>query len=93
MKLPEIPGTTSAEIAIAPDINIYKPVTLSKVAEGENSINEHKQPDINKPITNSLPNFCFKGSINKELNSKEESKDLKNMGTVNIKNNTKVDKA
>ena len=42
MKLPEIPGTTRAEIAIAPDINIYKPVTLSKVAEGENSITEHK---------------------------------------------------
>ena len=93
MKLPEIPGTTSADIAIAPDINIYKPVTLSKVAEGENSITEHKQPEINKPITSSLPKFCHKGSINKELNSKEESKDLKNIGTVNIKNNTKFDKA
>ena len=91
MKLPEIPGTTSAEIAIAPDINIYKPVTLLKVAEGENSITEHKQPDINKPITSSLPNFCFKGSINNEQNNKDERKDLKNIGKVEIKDIIKFD--
>ena len=91
MKLPEIPGTTSAEIAIAPEINIYKPVTLSKVAEGENSIAEHKQPDINIPTSSSLLNFCFRGSMNNELNNKDESKDLKNIGKVVIKNKTKFD--
>ena len=92
MKLPEIPGTTSADIAIAPDINIYKPVTLSKVAEGENSITEHKQPDINKPINSSLPNFCFKGSINNELNSKDERNDLKKIGKDNINNSIRFDR-
>ena len=52
---------------------------------------EQRKPEIRRPITNSFPNFCFKGSKNNEQNNKEERKDLNNIGKVKIKNIIKFD--
>ena len=35
---------------------------------------------MSNPIINSFLNSCFKGSINNELNSKDERNDFKNIG-------------
>ena len=63
----------------------FRLVTASKEAEGRNSIEKHRVPDINNPLSNSFPNSCFKGLINNEQNNKEERKDLKKIGKVIIR--------
>ena len=80
MKLPEIPGTTKAEMAINPEKNKYNGLILVNSLSGRKYRKLQMNRDKIIPIKNDLDIFGFRGSRNAEKSKTEDKKDLKAVG-------------
>ena len=81
MKLPDIPGRTSAQIAMQPETNRQKRLTSDGSREGVANKIIATTADMDSPYSKFLSIlFGFSGFMNNEKNSKADKDDLKKTG-------------